>query len=53
MADTDNASFTINGDKLQTAINLDYETKNTYYVRVETDDGNGGVFADSFRDIHC
>jgi hypothetical protein len=46
--DTDNASFTISGDQLQTAVNLDYEAKNTYYVRVEADDGNGGTFADSF-----
>src|SRR4029079_12711269 len=40
--DTDNASFQISGNKLQTNAVFDYETKNSYTVRVQTDDGHGG-----------
>ncbi|SNR46143.1 DNA-binding beta-propeller fold protein YncE [Lutibacter agarilyticus] len=45
---TDNASFTISGDKLLTAESFDFETKATYDIRIETDDSNGGTFSDTF-----
>lgn len=34
--DTDNASFSISGDRLLTALSLDYETKQSYSVRVRS-----------------
>ena len=40
--DNDNASFRIEGDILKTVDNLDYETRNLYSIRLQTDDGNGG-----------
>ncbi|MFH0959002.1 MAG: tandem-95 repeat protein, partial [Pseudomonadota bacterium] len=40
----DNGSFTIEDGVLKTAATFDYETKNSYSVRIQTDDGNGGVF---------
>ncbi|SEW29757.1 Por secretion system C-terminal sorting domain-containing protein [Roseivirga pacifica] len=42
--DTDNASFSINGDQLLTAEAFDFETKDSYSIRVKTDDGFGGTF---------
>ncbi|WP_422004329.1 MBG domain-containing protein [Roseivirga pacifica] len=42
--DTDNASFSINGDQLLTAEVFDFETKDSYSIRVKTDDGFGGTF---------
>ncbi|WP_268124473.1 Ig-like domain-containing protein [Roseivirga pacifica] len=42
--DADNASFSINGDQLLTAEVLDFETKDSYSIRVKTDDGNGATF---------
>jgi hypothetical protein len=41
--DTDNASFTIAGDQLQTNAAFDYETKSSYAIRVRTTDA-GGLF---------
>ena len=46
--DTDNASFTIDGDSLKTASSFDYENKSSYSIRVKTDDGNGGVLEKYF-----
>ena len=47
--DTDNASFTITGDTLKTGAQFDFETKNSYTIRVQTDDGHaGGTFEESF-----
>ena len=46
--DTDNASFSISGGTLLTAAIFDYETKNSYSIRVQTDDGNGGTYAEAF-----
>jgi hypothetical protein len=46
--DTDNGSFTISSDKLLTGEIFDFETKPSYSVRVQTDDGNGGTFSKSF-----
>jgi hypothetical protein len=37
--DTDNGSFTIAGSQLRTAAVFDFETKNSYSVRVRTSDG--------------
>ncbi|MCO6373085.1 Calx-beta domain-containing protein, partial [Roseivirga pacifica] len=42
--DKDNASFSINGDQLLTAEAFDFETKDSYSIRVKTDDGNGATF---------
>jgi len=46
--DTGNGSFSINGDELKTSETFDYETKNTYSIRVETGDGNGGTYEKEF-----
>jgi len=46
--DTDNVSFTIDGETLKTAASFDYETKSSYSIRVKTDDGNGGTFQQTF-----
>jgi len=46
--DTDNSSFTIAGNSLQTAAVFDYETKTSYSIRVQTDDGLGGTFQKQF-----
>ena len=45
--DTDNAVFTISGNELE-APAFDFETKTSYAIRVQTDDGNGGVFEKQF-----
>jgi len=37
--DTDNMSFSISGTNLITAIALDYETKSSYSIRIQTSDG--------------
>lgn len=42
--DTDNAAFTIVGNELQLATNLDFETQSTYSVRVRTEDAAGLTF---------
>lgn len=46
--DDDNGDFTIVGNMLNIAISPDYEIKNTYTIRVETDDGNWGTFQKVF-----
>jgi hypothetical protein len=46
--DSDNASFTLDGATLNTAAILDYETKNSYTIRVRTTDGGGLFFEQSF-----
>ncbi|SNS93446.1 Por secretion system C-terminal sorting domain-containing protein [Ekhidna lutea] len=46
--DTDNASFNISGDELRSAEIFDYETKTSYSVRIQTNDGNGGLFEKAF-----
>ena len=46
--DTDNGLFSINGDQLETAATFDFETGSSYSIRVQTDDGNGGVFSKQF-----
>ncbi|MEP2023653.1 cadherin domain-containing protein, partial [Reichenbachiella sp.] len=37
----DNASFTISGSELLTTESFNHEVKNSYAIRVKTDDGNG------------
>lgn len=44
--DTDNGSFTINGNQLKTAESFDYEIKNTYSVRVRSND-KGGLYTEN------
>ncbi|MCE7997171.1 MAG: T9SS type A sorting domain-containing protein [Roseivirga sp.] len=46
--DTDNASFTIAGDELKAAEAFDLETKASYNIRIQTDDGRGGTFEKAF-----
>jgi alpha-tubulin suppressor-like RCC1 family protein len=42
--DTDNASFAISGNTLQSAAEFDYETKNSYSIRVRTTDISGDYY---------
>tara|TARA_Y100001980_G_scaffold45816_1_gene27160 strand:- start:12696 stop:21623 length:8928 start_codon:yes stop_codon:yes gene_type:complete len=46
--DTDNASFSISGSELVSAVVFDFETQNAYSVRVQTNDGLGGTFEKAF-----
>lgn len=39
--DTDNASFSIDGSNLETAVTLDFETQSSYSVRVQSTDADG------------
>ena len=43
--DTDNGSFTVTGSTLSINVSADFETKSSYSVRVQADDGAGGTFA--------
>jgi hypothetical protein len=43
--DVDNDAFIIVGDTLKSNAEFDFEMKDSYSIYVETDDGNGGVFA--------
>lgn len=45
---SDNAFFTVSGDELQTTASLNFETKSTYNIRVQTDDQHGGKFEEKF-----
>ncbi|MEQ9403305.1 MAG: tandem-95 repeat protein [Cyclobacteriaceae bacterium] len=49
--DNDNASFNVVGDELQAAEVFDFESKSSYSVRVETNDGNGGLYEEAFTII--
>ncbi len=44
----DNASFTIVGNELRAAESFDLETKASYDIRIQTDDGRGGVYEEAF-----
>jgi len=44
VGDTDNASFSIVGDVLQTSATFDFEVKNSYSVRVQVTDIGGLTF---------
>jgi hypothetical protein len=46
--DPDNASFTIDGNKLKTATTFDYHVKNRYYIRVRTTDSYGQKYEKTF-----
>ena len=46
--DTDNASFNINGSSLRITGSPDYETKNSYTVRVRTTDQGGLYYEEAF-----
>uniref|UniRef100_UPI00404B48DF BspA family leucine-rich repeat surface protein n=1 Tax=Fulvivirga sp. TaxID=1931237 RepID=UPI00404B48DF len=46
--DTDNASFDISGSNLIASEVFDFETKTSYSVRVQTNDGRGGTFEKEF-----
>jgi len=46
--DTDNAAFSINENELRAAAVYDFETKSSYKVRIETNDGNGGTYQEVF-----
>ncbi|MDD3303194.1 MAG: cadherin repeat domain-containing protein, partial [Candidatus Gracilibacteria bacterium] len=48
IGDTDNSSFTLSGNILKINESPDYEIKNTYYIRIQTDDGHGGQFQKQF-----
>jgi len=45
---TDNASFSINGDQLLTKAIFDFETKNSYSIRVRTTDLGGHFYEEAF-----
>jgi gliding motility-associated-like protein len=45
---TDNNSFNISGNNLRSSIPFDYETKNTYSIRIRTTDNAGGTFEKQF-----
>ncbi len=44
----DDASFTLDLDTLKTAEVFDFETKASYDICIQTDDGNGGTFQEAF-----
>jgi len=46
--DSDNASFTIDGNKLKTATELDYESKDDYKIYIQTEDASGLSFGKAF-----
>ncbi|MCB9418994.1 MAG: cadherin domain-containing protein [Ardenticatenaceae bacterium] len=46
--DADNSSFQISGSQLQTAVKFDFETKNSYSVRIQTRDSGGLTFEKAF-----
>jgi len=46
--DADNASFAIDGDILKTAASFNYESKNSYSIRVRATDQNGLSYEKSF-----
>ncbi len=46
--DNDNSAFVIDGDELQTASQVDFETKNVYWIRVQSTDSDGGTTEETF-----
>jgi len=47
--DNDNASFNITANQLQTAASFDYETKNSYSIRVRTTDSGALYYEEAFN----
>ena len=45
---TGGSEFEIKGDVLHSLKSFDYETKNSYAIRVQTNDGRGGIFQKDF-----
>lgn len=45
---TDNASFNISGSNLRAGIQFDFETKNSYSIRIRTTDSKGDYFEKAF-----
>ncbi len=45
---TDNNSFNISGNTLRSSVSYDYETKNSYSVRIRTTDNGGAYFEKVF-----
>jgi len=45
---TDNSKFYISGNQLMANFIFNYENKRTYSIRVQTNDGNGGILSDTF-----
>mgnify|MGYP006072755457 CR=1 FL=1 len=48
VGDTNNVSFSISADKLLTNMTFDVTVRNTYSVRIQADDGFGGVYQEVF-----
>ncbi len=46
--DSDNASFSITGNSLLTAVIFNYELKSTYAVRIRTTDDTGGIYEETY-----
>ncbi|CCQ52920.1 Serine protease, subtilase family [Crocosphaera watsonii WH 8502] len=46
--DTDNDNFEIVDNVLKTTVSFDYETQTEHSIRVQTSDGNGGVYFEDF-----
>ena len=44
----DNAAFTITGNTLKSAVSFDYETKNSYHIRVRSTDPWGAYYEEVF-----
>lgn len=45
---TNNNLFNIQGSQLRTSAIFNFENQTSYKVRVQTNDGNGGIYADTF-----
>lgn len=48
LGSTNNSLFNIIGNQLRANANFDFESKSTYKIRIQTNDGNGGSYADTF-----
>ena len=48
VGDTDNELFAIKGNRLQSFVVFDFESKSSYSIRVETADQDGATFSKSF-----
>ncbi|AFZ45892.1 Na-Ca exchanger/integrin-beta4 [Halothece sp. PCC 7418] len=48
VGDSDNNLFTINGEELSLDVSPDFESQDSYSIRVQTDDDNGGTFTETF-----
>jgi hypothetical protein len=46
--DIDNAAFSILNNQLKVNTSFDYNTKSQYQIRLQSDDGFGGIFQDTF-----